>query len=68
VARARAFVADELTHQPGMAAIQPPALLDMREKLRGAETSILAVLQVVEPLVPAHPEHTPVEAPATASE
>lgn len=52
VARARAFITDELVNQPGMARIEPPALADIRDKLRGAEASIIAVLQVVEPLVP----------------
>ncbi len=68
VALARAFIADELTRQPGMAAIEPLALLDVREKLRGAEASIAAVLQVVEPLVPHHPELTPVRETAIAGD
>ena len=68
VALARAYVADELARQPGMAAIVPPALLDIREKLRGAEASIASVLQVVEPLVPRSQETEPLsesEAAAT---
>lgn len=52
VAMAREFISVELNQQPGLSAIVPPTLLDMREKLRGAEASIVAVLQVVEPLVP----------------
>ena len=48
----RAYLTEELTRQPGARMIVPPTLLDMREKLRGAEASIEAVLQVVEPLVP----------------
>ena len=51
VALARAYISDELVRQPGAETIVPPTLLDMREKLRGAEASITAVLQVVEPLV-----------------
>lgn len=65
VALARAFVSDELARQPGMAVIEPPALLDVREKLRGVEASITAVLQVVEPLVPRQPEIEPVVETAT---
>jgi len=61
VALARAYVAEELARQPGAAAIVPPTLLDIREKLRGAEASIAAVLQVVEPLVPRHPETEPLD-------
>jgi DNA-binding transcriptional MerR regulator len=52
VAQARDYLAREMARQPGMGAIQPPALLDIREKLRGAEASITAVLEVVTPLVP----------------
>ena len=59
VARMRAYLAEEMTRQPGAGAIVPPTLLDMREKLRGAEASITAVLQVVEPLVPRHVETVP---------
>ena len=51
VGLARAYIADELVRQPEAATIEPPTLLDMREKLRGAEASLTAVLQVVEPLV-----------------
>lgn len=63
VGRARAFIADELASQPGMASIEPPTLFDIREKLRGAEASIIAVLQVVEPLVPraVHEEPAPAD-------
>ena len=52
VARTRNYLTEEMTRQPGAGAIVPPTLLDMREKLRGAEASIAAVLEVVEPLVP----------------
>ena len=55
VALARGYIADELTRQPAAQIIVPPTLLDMREKLRGAEASIAAVLEVVEPLVPREP-------------
>lgn len=55
VAMAREYITSELRRQPGLAAIVPPTLLDIREKLRGAEASIGAVLQVVEPLVPRTP-------------
>ena len=64
VALARAFITEELARQPGLAVIEPPALLGTREQLRGAAAALAAVLAVVEPLVPAHPEHAPVEAPA----
>ncbi len=60
VALARAYSSDELARQPGMAAIVPPSLLDIREKLRGAEASIAAVLQAVEPLVPQYAELAPI--------
>lgn len=56
VAQARDYLAREMARQPGMAAIQPPALLEIRERLRGAEASILAVLEVVSPLVPRQDE------------
>lgn len=52
VAQAREYLAREMARQPGMGAIQPPALLEIRERLRGAEASITAVLEVVAPLVP----------------
>lgn len=52
VALAREYITNELRRQPGMVAIVPPSLLDIREKLRGADASITAVLQVIEPLVP----------------
>ena len=52
VAQARDYLAREMARQPGMGAIQPPALLEIRERLRGAEASITAVLEVVSPLVP----------------
>jgi hypothetical protein len=35
-----------------MRVIEPPALLDIREKLRGANASISTVLEVVSALVP----------------
>ena len=60
VAMARAYSSDELARQPGMVAIVPPSLLDIREKLRGAEASIAAVLQAVEPLVPRYAELEPI--------
>ena len=55
VALARGYITDELIRQPAAQIIVPPTLLDMREKLRGAEASIAAVLEVVEPLVPREP-------------
>lgn len=61
VALARSYIADELARQPGMGAIVPPSLLDIREKLRGAEASIVAVLQAVEPLVPQYAELEPLD-------
>ena len=59
VAVARAQLADELERQPGLAAIAPLALRDIREQLRLAEASITAVRQVVEPLSPATSEPGP---------
>ncbi len=59
VTLARAYIANELSREPSMAVITPPALLDIREKLRGAETAISSVLQVVEPLVPRTQELEP---------
>ena len=56
VALARDYLAREMIRQPGMGAIQPPALLEIREKLRGATASINAVLEVVAPLVPRNEE------------
>ena len=56
VALARDYLAREMVRQPGMGAIQPAALLDIREKLRGATASINAVLEVVTPLVPRNGE------------
>lgn len=56
VALARSYVAAELIRQPSMGVIEPPALLDIREKLQGAEASISAVLEAVRPLVPRHLE------------
>lgn len=64
VARARAYQADELARQPGMGAIIPPSLLDIRQRLRGARASLQAVLEAVEPLVPDYPELAPVAADA----
>lgn len=52
VGLARTYIAAELARQPSMNAFEPPALLDMREKLRGAEASIATVLEVVSALVP----------------
>lgn len=55
VAMAREYITHELRQQPSLAVIVPPTLLDIREKLRGAEASIGTVLQVIEPLVPRTP-------------
>lgn len=52
VRMAREYLAAEMAQQPGMRAIEPPALLDMREELRGAQSSINKVLQAVSALVP----------------
>jgi DNA-binding transcriptional MerR regulator len=52
VRMAREYVASELAQQPVMSVIEPPALVDIREKLRGAESSIAMVLEVVSALVP----------------
>lgn len=52
VRMARAYIADELAQQPAMSVIAPPALVDIREKLLGAEASIATVLEVVSALVP----------------
>ncbi len=52
VRMAREYVANELAQQPVMSVIQPPALVDIREKLRGAASSIAMVLEVVSALVP----------------
>ncbi len=52
VRMAREYVANELAQQPVMSVIEPPALVDIREKLRGAESSIAMVLEVVSALVP----------------
>ncbi len=60
VALARVYKADELARQPGMGAIVPPSLLDIRQRLRGAKASLQAVLEAVEPLVPDYPELAPV--------
>lgn len=54
VGLARDYLARETARQPGMGAIQPPALLEIRERLRNAQTAITAVLEVVAPLVPRH--------------
>jgi len=66
VAQARRYIADELTRQPSLQALAPAALLDIREKLRGAEASISSVLQVVEPLVPVAIETEPLQELADA--
>lgn len=66
VRMAREYLAAEMARQPGMRAIQPPALVEIREQLRGAESAIDTVLQVVSALVPEDvlPEY---EAPFAAS-
>lgn len=66
VRMAREYLATEMARQPGMRAIQPPALVEIREQLRGAESAIDTVLQVVSALVPEDvlPEY---EAPFAAS-
>ncbi len=61
VRMAREYLAAEMAEQPGMRAIAPPALLEIREELRGADAAIGRVLQAVSALVPpaAMPEPTP---------
>lgn len=61
VRMARQYVADELAQQPVMSVIEPPALIDIREKLRGAESSIAMVLEVVSALVPRNAIDEPIE-------
>ncbi len=61
VRMAREYVANELAQQPVMSVIQPPALVDIREKLRGAESSIAMVLEVVSALVPRDAIEEPIE-------
>ncbi len=58
---AREYVANELAQQPVMSVIEPPALVDIREKLRGAESSIAMVLEVVSALVPRDAIEEPIE-------
>ena len=58
---AREYVANELAQQPVMSVIEPPALVDIREKLRGAESSIAMVLEVVSALVPRDSSNEPIE-------
>jgi DNA-binding transcriptional MerR regulator len=52
VALARSYLADERARQPGVAALEPRALAEVREQLRAAESSIASVRQSIEPLVP----------------
>ncbi len=52
VRMAREYLAAEMAQQPGMRAIAPPALLEIREELRGADAAIGRVLQAVSALVP----------------
>lgn len=61
VRMAREYIADELAQQPVMSVIEPPALVDIREKLRGAEASIAMVLEVVSALVPPDSIDEPIE-------
>jgi len=51
VAMARSYLAGELTQEPGLGAIAPQDLRDVREKLALAEASVALVLESVEPLV-----------------
>ncbi len=51
VLMSREYLAEELARQPGMRAITPPALLDIREKLSGAEAAIA--------IVPEEPQRVP---------
>lgn len=61
VRMAREYIAGELHDQPEMRVIEPPALIDIREKLRGAESSIELVLQVVDALIPRDVETAPLD-------
>lgn len=61
VRMAREYIAGELRDQPEMRVIEPPALIDIREKLRGADASIGVVLQVVEALIPREVESAPID-------
>jgi DNA-binding transcriptional MerR regulator len=69
VRMAREHLAAEMAQQPGMRAIEPPALLDIREELRGAQSSINKVLLAVSALVPdnAMPEPTPISSTTDAA-
>lgn len=62
VALARSYLADERARQPGVAALAPRALADVREQLRGAESSITSVLQSIEPLMTQARRAAPAEA------
>jgi DNA-binding transcriptional MerR regulator len=53
VRMAREYLAAEMAQEPGMRAIDPPALVEIREDLRSAQSAIGKVLQVVSALVPA---------------
>lgn len=60
VRMARDYIAGELRQQPEMRVVEPPALIDIREKLRGADAAIGTVLQVVDALIPRDIEMAPV--------
>ena len=52
VAQARAFLAEEEARQPGLTALGPEALPEVRERLRAARAALARVREVVEPLDP----------------
>ncbi len=52
VAQARAFLASDNAQHPVVTAIEPMALADIHARLQGAQHTIAAILQVVEPLIP----------------
>jgi len=60
VRMAREYLAAEMAEQPGMRAIAPPALLEIREELRGADAAIGRVLQAVSALVPSNAMPEPI--------
>ncbi len=60
---AREYLAGELSRQPGMRAVAPPTLLDIREGLRGAGAALADVLEVVSSLVPEGPQPVPTGGP-----
>lgn len=52
VTQARAFLASDHEQHPVVADIEPMALADIHDRLYGAQATIAAILQVIEPLIP----------------